>query len=153
MSSDPASTARAYVEVDDADVYFADTVTGLVWANYTDDQKQAALNQASDTIDDLNYAGTASETNHEFPRSHQTEVPQRVLRACMEEALEILRGADAGAEAALLRRKSHGIASVRSSFDTSMLVDHVRAGFVSRKAFDLIKGFLADPDEITLDRV
>lgn len=156
MSADPGPENLSYTTVEDADVYFLATLQGDTWETYSDEDKQKALNAATSTIDDLAYVGEVSDEatlGHAFPRSHQTEVPERVIRACWEEAFMLLQGVSPTVEAEDANRKSHGIASVRSSFDVSVKMHHYHSGFASIKAFNLIKGYLVDPDELTLERV
>jgi len=153
MSGQPEATPRSYMSVDDADAYFADTLQGMSWPDYSDQDKQRALNSATDTIDNLAYYGTALTEAHAFPRSNELEVPSRVKRACAEEAMALLKGVDPVTEAESVRRKSHGIASVRTSFDTDIVLTNYQAGFASRLAFELVKCYLADPSEIYFDRV
>jgi hypothetical protein len=142
-----------YMEVDDADEYFSETVQDVLWSTLDDDQKLALLTSATQTIDSVQYKGVPETETNEFPRTNQIEVPLRVKQACAEEAYALAQGIDVDQELESLRTKSHGIASVRTSYDTSMVVDHKQAGFASRRAFDLLRIYLIDPHEITMIRV
>lgn len=74
-----------YVTVDEANDYFAVSLSG--WDSLDTAEKEAALVSATRAIDRQAFVGKQRNTDHQFPREGQDEVPQVVKDACCEEAL------------------------------------------------------------------
>lgn len=106
-----SASANAYVSVAEADTYFTDRGSASAWTG-TDDVKARALIQATDRIDQEEFRGypalplngtRASDTQAlKWPRQNATDdegwtyeddvIPERIKKATMELALEILAG-------------------------------------------------------------
>ena len=106
-------------------------------------------------IDNLNFRGKKNSSTQllQFPRGTDTVVPTDIKIACYEIALRLLDGFDPDFEAENLGSINQGIAGLRDTYDRSFVLDHLRAGIPSPRAWALLKPYLVDPQTILLSRV
>ena len=83
---------NSYIDIEGADEYFAGRLHAESWTGADDSTKEAALKQATRTIDRLLLKGRKTDEDQKlaFPRYPDTEVPEAVKEACCEEALALL---------------------------------------------------------------
>lgn len=144
-----------YGTLEDADVYFDNRLRSQAWKRATYQNRRAALFEASESIDRLDYKGTPTfpQQRQAFPRNGDTEAPYDVVKACYEIALKLLEGFDPEQEVRNLAAQSQGFSTVRNTYDRTFVLDHLRAGIISSKAWDWLKKYLNDDRAIKLCRV
>jgi hypothetical protein len=118
-------------------------------------QKFKALTHATRILERLNYKGAKTDTlqSYQFPRSPDTEIPQDMQDACCELALSLLDGVDPDLEFENLRLTQQSMASAKSTYDRSTVVEHIAAGVPSISAWRLLKPYLEDTNSVNLVRV
>lgn len=149
----------AYGTFSAARIYFDNKLRTEAWKRAEDWEQKAALREATRLIDCLNFSGVKVDPNQfkEFPRklnedAEDTVVPKNVEIACYEIALKIIEGFDTDREVQNLAYTSQGFSSARSTYDRSFVLEYLRAGIPSSKAWELLKPYLRDPQEVTLCR-
>lgn len=164
-----------YVTVNEADTYFETRLHSQLWAGSNPVDKVAALLEASDRIDQLNYIGYKNpvyllyQTNscptaaqiaaadatqaRQFPRGVDTEVPEDIKIACYEIAYELLDGVDPEEERENLNVVSQGFGSIRATYDRGFNQEHLHAGIPSHRAWVRIRKYLRDNQGIQTHRV
>ncbi len=96
--------SNCYLELEDADAYFANLLTGATWAAYSEDDRTLALITATHDVECLRLTGspydvTTPQALH-FPRDNdyneaeELEIPQAVQWAVCEQALWLLQQRD-----------------------------------------------------------
>ena len=147
---------QAYGSLAGANSYFASRLRmrGL-WANATDEDKNAALTEAREWIDRLNFQGckTVDSQLFEFPRDGSSVVPMDIEKAAYEIAAKLLDGMDPELEIKNLGSTSQGFGPARTTYDRAFVLEHLSAGIVSAKAYALLKPFLNDSKRLQLCRV
>ena len=164
-----------YATVSDADTYFGTRLHNQLWLGSNPVEKLAALTEASEMIDQLNYIGhkhtvwtlyeanscptdaqikTASESQAlQFPRGSDTEVPEDIKIACYEIAYVLLDGFDIEAEKENLNVVSQGFGNVRATYDRGYVQEHLHAGIPSSRAWTRLKKYVRNTSDIRINRV
>ena len=83
---------NSYIDIEGADEYFAGRLHAEGWTGADDSTKEAALKQATRTINRQLLRGVKNDMSQAlaFPRYPDTEIPEAVKEACCEEALALL---------------------------------------------------------------
>ncbi len=148
-----ASTS-SYVDVAEAETYFAVRMNSDAWDAEDDDLKTKCLIQATRTIDTLWFAGDKSVSTQEleFPRNGETLVPAEVKIACCELAIDLLEGVDMAKEIRNLNVIKAEYSVVRSTYDRSFAMEHLICGISSYVAWQQLRRFLGDNRQIKISR-
>lgn len=114
--------------------------------------------RASDAMVDFSIPFDNSVTDFSTPLTRatpiiQTIVPKNIETACYEIALCLLDGYDPDLEIENLGSTSQGLGAVRDTFTRDFVLDHVRAGIPSAKAWANLKPYLVDSRTIRMRRV
>lgn len=85
---------NSYINIADAEEYFAGRLRSDAWHGANEDEKAQTLITATRQIDRFAYRGAKKLSTQAlaFPRYPNTEVPQRVKDAVCEEGFAILKG-------------------------------------------------------------
>jgi hypothetical protein len=170
-----------YATLQEAAEYLATRLHSGAWNTYPASDRTAALITASKAISRLSFAGeknaayeyrqtagftgcitaeqeaevqAAGATQElEFPRGGDTEIPEDIKIACIEEAFDLLSGKDPQTEFENLATVSQGFASVRVTLDRSYNQDHLLNGLVSLRAWNYLRPYLREPSDFKLRRV
>lgn len=144
-----------YGSLERANIYFNNRLRNTPWEDAELDRRRHALAEATRIIDGMNYAGAKASVDqfHQFPRGTDTEVPEAIQEACYEIALKLLDGYDPDLEVNNLSFHAQYFSTVRSTYDRTFALEHVREGVPSAKAWRLIRPFLREPGKINLRRV
>lgn len=147
--------APIYGTVAGAENYFRGKISNTVkdWTDSDDNDRMAALRQATRIIETLNFRGLPAVSTQllHFPTDVHG-MPDDVQIACYEIALKLLSGIDPDTEQDNLSVTSQGYAAGRSTFDRSFVQDHVRAGVPSAFAWSILRPYLCDPKAIRTSR-
>lgn len=145
----------AYVTVIEADDYFSELYKRALWSEITVTERQQALNSATAMIDRLKFAGAKHDADQEleFPRDDETDVPTDIKVACFELAYSLVDGKDAELEIENLPIVAKGYSAIRSTFDRTFVLEHVRAGIPSYAAWTRLKPYLCDDKAVVIRRV
>lgn len=165
-----------YVNPTEADTYFSTKLQAFKWLNAPPADKTAALSQATQIIDRLNFRGiktllwhayqgsdTLTEEQlrdlhqqqpHEFPRDGATTVPAVIKTACCEIAKALLDGYNPDDEhrATATVSENVGPMGIRSTFDRTRVAAWTQAGVPSPTAWHMLLPFLRDPADISIRR-
>jgi hypothetical protein len=142
---------------------------------HDEQEKTAALFQATKAIDRLQYAGvrwtdfqtsvlglSVTAQSLEFPRvtiqladpaNNPPTTPEDVLIACCLIALALLDGVDPEIEMQNIGTVSQGFAQLRETYDPVVIREAFRAGIPSAEAWNYLLPYLKDPREISFRRV
>ena len=144
-----------YGTVVNANNYFNTRLQTRPWDIASKEDRKKALHEASRIIDRLNFSGMKAQCNQylQFPRGSDTKIPTDIDIACYEIALKLLDGVDPDMEVDNLSATSQGISGLRDTYNRSFVLDHLRAGVPSQKAWNYLRPYLIDPNTITLNRV
>jgi hypothetical protein len=147
------ATTPMYGTVTGAETYFRGKIRNTVsdWINADDDDRVAALQDATRRIEALCFLGTPVGTLLHFP-TEEHGLPADILKACYEIALKLLSGIDPDTEADNLSVTSQGYAGGRTVFDRTFVQDHIRSGIPSAYAWSILRPYLRDPSLIKLRR-
>ncbi len=159
----------AYGTLSEANNYFDNRLRSVAWKRAKTIDKKAAMHEATQMIDQLNFAGIKADASqtHQFPRGPtpqiicgvtttgdpDTEIPTDIKKACFEVAMKLIQGYDPDREADILVANSQTYNNVRTGYDRSFIPDYMRAGIPSFRAWTYLKPYLRDPEEIDLVRV
>jgi hypothetical protein len=143
-----------YTTIDDADTYFETRLNTDAWDNAYDVEKTAALTQATRQIDNLNFKGDKTDATQEleFPRGGDTEVPDQIVWATCEIALQLLNDVDIEYEIGSLRAETQSYEGVRESYNRGVMPEYLLAGILSAKAWLYLKPYLRDGKTFTISR-
>ena len=159
----------SYLTVGEAQTYFQTILDSGAWDRATFDQQNKALAEATRIIDALPLKGTKAEDYYpdeplvedqgqvlRFPRIiddvEQTEVPNDVLEACCDIALELLKGVDLAQEYTIMNRSSKAYANIKETRDTTLLEQHLLAGVPSLKAWRKLLKYVRLNESVILRR-
>jgi len=144
-----------YGSMEGANNYFIKRLNTGAWDSALYNDREAALIQATRSIDKLNYANSKAESsqNLQFPRGNDSTIPAEIEYACYEIALSLLDGVDIEQEAQTIGVSSEGYSGVRTTYDVSYHNEHIRAGILSIEAWGFLKPFLRDPLALRVSRV
>ena len=126
------------------------------WKNQDPAKKTIALQQATNIIDRLAYAGDKYDSDQEleFPRFTDTTVPTPVTYACYEIAYALLvqgRDPDLELESANIISENQGAGATRK--DITRTPVHILHGVPSPSAYRLLTPYFKDSRTITLSRI
>jgi hypothetical protein len=144
-----------------ADTYFLTRLYVDSWTNETDANKTKALNEATQRIDRLRFAGyrVMDTQDLEFPRYYGDEadnteiIPLDIELACYEIAFSLLDGINPETELENLRVTSHAFGVVKTTYDKDNLPDYLIAGIPSRIAWQYLLRYLDNNRNIFIHRV
>jgi hypothetical protein len=144
-----------YLTVEQAQVFFNDRLNTYAWDNASDPERLKALKESTRRIDRLDYLGEKLDPDQvlEFPRDHQTEVPNAIEEACCLIALALLDGADMTIEDQNLSVVTQAFSNARTTYETSVRRDYIRHGIPSPEAWQCLLPYLSDGREIQIHRV
>jgi hypothetical protein len=144
-----------YGSVNEANNWFQQRLYNKPWMKSNPRQREAAIAEATQLIDNIVYWGTKTDENqsNEFPRNGATVVPLDVRRATYEIALALLDGVDIEREMRGLQITASGFAGARTHYDRTVPQEHIRNGIPSFKAWQLLTQYMADPNIISRVRV
>lgn len=133
-----------YGSLDDATSYFSTKLNSEVWGFSENNQKIAALTEATIRIDRLNFHGqkTATDQAHEFPRYDNLDIPQEINYAAYEIALKLLDDKEPDTELENIAVESHGYSPVRTTYIRTFALPHILAGIPSPLAWSYLQPFL-----------
>ena len=145
-----------YATITQANTYLQDRLNTSAWDNASGVDQDKALKQATRAIDLLNYHGIKTGGDgqeNQFPRNDDTEVPEDIINACIEEALVLLDGKDPELEYESLFIIDTQYANIKSKQKSDQVPYHITAGIMSITAWRLLSPYLRDPSSINLRRV
>lgn len=162
-----------YGNVVDGDNYFTRSLRGSCWKEASQEEKVAALTDATRLIDALSFKGKKASDDQplQFPRTItirrrivntncteavevvQENVPASINAAAYEIALCLLDGYDPDLEIENLGSTSQGLGQVRDTFTRDFVLDHIRAGIPSAKAWASLRPYLIDANTVRVRRV
>ena len=162
-----------YGTVVDGDAYFAARMFSWDWENATTEDKEKALQTATDLIDQFDYLGQkyavtilgddASDEQlkaanlsqpNEFPRGDVAAVPAEIEYATYLIAQRLLSGRDPQMDLEGLSVKFEKYGSVQSSYDRSgNTQEHLAHLIPSPQAWNLIKPFLRERNVFVTKRM
>lgn len=150
-----------YADLTYANAYFAERLGSSAWTSAATSDQTAALATATRSIDTLNFAGFKHDQTYtgevpnqpnQFPRGNDDQVPDDVIRACCELAISLLDDRDPEIEMENLATGHNGMGDARIARDTRLAQEHIAAGIVSLRAWNLLKPYLLDPGRIQVLR-
>lgn len=165
----------AYLQVSQAEDYFAGRLNSDSWDAASEQDKAKALLEATRRIDALNFSGirtadlTVLKTHGlrakrqplapsnslqplEFPRDGATTIPTEIYMACCEIAFALLDGVDPELELQNINTTQHGFASLQETYNSNIVNLAFRHGIPSVTAWTYLQPFLLDPFEIAITR-
>lgn len=147
------ATDPIYGTVTGAENYFRSKIKNMVrpWIDADDDDRLAALREATRRIEALCFLGTPVGTLLHFP-TEEHGTPDQLHIACYEIALRLLDDINPDTESDNLSVTSQGYAGGRTSYDRSFVQDHIRQGIPSAYAWSILRPYLRDPLAIKLRR-
>lgn len=145
----------AYIDEYWANQYFDTRLNTRAWDNADSGDKPKALIMATRIIDRLNFAGDKNSATQElqFPRDTDTEIPDDIKIACAEIAIELLDGVDPNKEFEDLAIVTHRYAEVVTTYDRSVVQEHLVAGVPSATAWRYLKPYIRDNRFVTVSRI
>lgn len=148
-------TGARYLTRQIAQMYFNGRLGTEAWDSASPGDQDKALIQASTLIDNLNFAGDQTDPLQplQFPRGGDVSIPQPIINACAEIALELLDDIDINREAANVNIQEHRFSGTSTRRDTEFTPEWILAGIPSVMAWNFLKPFLRDPNTLVLDRV
>lgn len=157
QSSDCVSEmfSPTYGTLQEAHNYLSRKLNNTSWLEAIPEKRQAAITEATRIIDTLNFRGKKHISTQllQFPRGTDSVIPYDIKFACFEIALRLLDGFDPELEVENLGSTNQGIAGLRDTYDRSFVLDHIRAGVPSPRAWSLLLPYLVDPKTIIVSRV
>ena len=131
---------NSYIDIEEADEYFAGRLHAESWGQADDETKEKALKQATREIDRQPLKGRKATDTQElaFPRYPDTEIPEAVKEACCEEALALLERGNSQ------RRKlqQEGVQSITLGNMSETYAAGAGKGILSQEAKELLKPWL-----------
>jgi hypothetical protein len=131
----------AYTTVNFADGYLRTRLNTREWKSASLRDKEASLQQATEIIERLNFAGNKASASQRlfFPRDTDTEVPVAVQKACAEIALALLKEMLLETSSA----KSYGFGrQLRVRYDPKQVQPHTEHGIPSITAWRYLKPYI-----------
>jgi hypothetical protein len=138
--------------------YFAERMGTTAWDSASVADRNKALKHATRLIDSCEFVleKTDETQDHEFPRDGDLYVPEEVLQACCEVALELLKGRlpeEMSISKAGVTSESIGDTSRSYDANGALAPLGMAAGLPSIRAAQLLRKWLVDETEIDLLRV
>lgn len=147
-----------YADTIYAAAYFAERIGSDVWNTASEANKNVALKHATRLIDRLDFVLSKTDENqaNEFPRGGDTDIPEEVMMACCEVAIELLSGRvpekmlneDTG-----VTSESTGDASKSFNEQGKNASLSMASGLPSVAAAQLLRDWLEDPEVLQIVRV
>lgn len=174
----PDPVVNYYGSVVEGDQFFTNSLRGASWKAASVEDRQAALNDATQIIDRLNFAGNKADPNQtlQFPRGNSytnpqsfwtgmqvevantttvtadVNVPTDIKRAAYLIADKLLDGWDPDIESDQHAAQSTRYGGVTTSFNREYIPEHMRAGIPSAQAWGLLRPYVRDPYGVELVR-
>lgn len=138
-----------YGTVQDANNYASQHLYWDVWEFASTEDRIRALITSTRAIDRLNFQGCATgQFGLAFPRDNFAAVPRKIIEACYENAILILKGLDPETEIRNLSAVAQGFSGHTTRYDRSFIPLHLQHGIVSAAAWANLTPFLRDPRSI-----
>lgn len=149
------SVPAYYGTVTEGNIYFDNQLNKELWSESSNTDKIKALIMATQAIDALNYVGSKHVATQEleFPRGEDTVVPTAINRATYECAYLFLDGIDIDKEIENLNVVGQGFSGARTTYDRNYILEHLRAGIPSAKAWSWLKPYLRSSKNIDISRI
>jgi len=143
-----------YGSIEGGDLYFATRLRSTAWTSASAGDKLSALTEATQAIDQLNFAGSVAVAGqvNQFPRAVDTGVPADIEKATYEIAHDLLDGRSIEQELEGLGVLSDKFASVAIRYGERSVTDNLLAGIVSIRAWMLLQPYLRDPRTVKVSR-
>lgn len=144
----------AYATTTEAATYFQQRLHTSAWTNANSEQRTAALQYATDLIDQLNFAGSKTDSAQEleFPRGTDTVVPDKIKKACYEITYALLDGRDPQFDIENMNRQGSVFQDARSFHDVRFQPEHLMHGIPSSLAWRYLKPYLRSGRSVKLSR-
>jgi hypothetical protein len=141
----------------EAEAYFSALLHRTAWANYPLQDRERALNSATQRVNLFGYRGTKVEEDqvNAFPRCIDDEdigTPNDIIEATYEIAFALIGGADPDKDLREMTLSLFAYANVRKGYERDFLPEHLLAGVPSSVAWAKLKPYLRDPRTSTLTR-
>ena len=138
---------NSYIDIEEANEYFAGRLHAERWGETSDADKEKALRQATKEIDRQLLKGRKATDTQElaFPRYPDTEIPEAVKEACCEIALALLERGNSQ------RRKlqQEGVQSLSLGNMSETYAPGAGRGLISQEAKELLRPWLLGGVNIT----
>lgn len=147
-------TNAKYLEVNDALDYFQYRLNNDSWISSTKENREKALITATRVIDNLPLRGfkTDEDQDLQFPRDGSESVPEDILIACCEIAFELLDSVDLNLTHDSIFIQSTSSQTARVGYN-SKVPQHIAYGVPSYIAWQKLKPYILDPQQVKLERV
>jgi hypothetical protein len=146
-----------YGTVGGGDTFFGQRLNGDDWLQASDNNKQKALNMATQAIDRLSFRGAKTDTEQdlEFPRGGDTTTPASIEQATYLIAIKFLQGndPDLDIQQTLLERQRFGTNVEQQFLQNRNTPQHILVGIPSVEAWRLLVPYFRDFETVTLVRV
>jgi len=144
-----------YLTIAEGDAIFLRVLDSDPWDDATTAKKTKAILASTDIIDRLNYEGDKADDDQvlQFPRDADTAIPDDIKTACAFITLALLDGVDMEIEFDNLSMVSQGISSIRATYRTNRVAEHIVAGVPSVTAWRYLRPFLRDQNSVSVNRV
>jgi len=138
---------NSYIDIEEADEYFAGRLHAESWGETSDADKEKALRQATKEIDRQLLKGRKATDTQElaFPRYPDTEVPEAVKEACCEIALALLERGNSQRH----KLQQEGVQSFSLGNMSETFAAGAGKGLLSQEAKELLKPWLIGAVNIT----
>lgn len=165
-----AKTFPFYGDYQDAKNYFSIHMYFDVWQMASKEEHIAALVTSTKAIDRLNFNGQKI-GDLQFPRIYgvpflvdpstqqattqitEIEVPRRIVEACYENTIMLLKGIEPETEIRNLSATYQGFSGHITRYDRSFVPPYLQAGIVSAAAWANLTPYLRDGRSLELIRV
>lgn len=148
-----------YVIIEEADAYFQSRLSSEDWEDATDTEKSQSLIMATRAINNLRFKGSRYLPTQEnaWPRiiddsDTGLSLPTWLTEATCEIAINLLDGTDMEQEAENLLAVNQSYAAVSTTYNPTLVIEHLRAGIPSIVAWNLLRPYLANVRSIRLSR-
>lgn len=160
---------KHYGTIFEADLFFSERLNVKKWTNSNSVDKRKSLIMGTQIIDRLNFAGDKANAGQvlQFPRSNtlteistgvttttkDDNVPIAIEQATYLVAYKLLEGFNPDYHAEMLAVEMSKYQSVQTYYDREYIPDFMVAGIPSSEAWNLLRPYLRDPNEINFSRV
>jgi hypothetical protein len=138
---------NSYIDIEEANEYFAGRLHAEVWEQADESTKEKALKQATRQIDRQPLKGRKATDEQElaFPRYPDTELPEAVKEACCEEALALLERGNSQRH----KLQQEGVQSFSLGNMSETYAAGAGRGLLSQEAKELLRPWLIGAVHIT----
>jgi hypothetical protein len=138
----------------EVDAYASERLGSEAWFDAVPSERLKARIMATRAIDRLNFAGQKADEGQElqFPRGEDLVVPQDVKNAASEITIVLLAGASVEKMHEQQKVTARRYGPVSTSYDPTVVSEHLAAGIPSFVAWEYLKPYLADPNGVVLSR-